>query len=432
MIKYQKKVLDNGLIAITAPMENTEAATLMVLTGVGSRYEEKSKNGISHFLEHMFFKGTTKRPKSGQVHRDLDKIGADHNAFTSKETTGFWVKCAGKDFDEGIDIVSDILFAPLFKNEEIERERGVIFQEISMYEDEPRRRVWDIFESELFGDRPIGWEIAGTKETVSGITRKDIIEFKQKHYFAENMLVVVAGKIDNEAVYRKINKTFGRIKSGKSGKIKKISVKEKIPLQKGGVKIISKDSDQTHLAVGARGYDIFDERKYAMELLTVILGGNFSSRLVMEIREKLGLAYYVFSHAGEYTDCGYVGIGAGVAHENLEKTLKKISDILANLVNKPVSAGDLDDAKSYIRGQMALKIEGSDDIAEFCAGQQFFYKKIKQPEEIFKKIEKVSKNDILKVAKDIFSPANLRAVAIGRQDNKKEVYYKNVLCRQNK
>ena len=152
MIRFQKKVLNNGLTVITAPMENTEAATLMVLTGVGSRHEEKSKNGISHFLEHMFFKGTKKRPNVGQVHRDLDKIGADHNAFTSKETTGFWVKCAGGDFDVGVDIVSDILFAPLFKEEEVERERGVIFQEISMYEDEPRRRIWDIFENAVFGD----------------------------------------------------------------------------------------------------------------------------------------------------------------------------------------------------------------------------------------------------------------------------------------
>ncbi|MGB9680866.1 MAG: M16 family metallopeptidase, partial [Minisyncoccia bacterium] len=175
MIHFERKVLANGLRIIAAPMTNTEAVTLLVLVGTGSRYETKETNGISHFLEHLFFKGTKSRPKPGQVHKDLDKIGASHNAFTSKETTGFWVKLAPKYFNIGLDIISDIILEPLFLPEEIEKERGVILQEINMYEDEPRRKVWDILENVLFGDQPMGWDVTGTKENILKITRSDIL-----------------------------------------------------------------------------------------------------------------------------------------------------------------------------------------------------------------------------------------------------------------
>jgi len=428
MINFQKKTLKNGLRVILAPMENTETATFMVLVGVGSRYETKNISGVSHFLEHMFFKGTKSRPKLGQVHRDLDRIGASHNAFTSKETTGFWVKSSAKDFGVGLGIVSDILLEPLFKKEEIEKERGVILQEISMYEDEPRRKVWEVLENVLYGDNPIGWDIVGTKESVNKIRRKNILDYRTKNYLSKNMVVIATGNIDTKKVFNEIEKRFSKTKKGKNKLAKKIKIVQKSPR----VKVINKDSDQAHLALALRAYDMFDEKRYALNLLAIMLGGNMSSRLLMEIREKLGLAYYVFAFGDQYTDCGYLGIGAGVAHEKLEKTVKKIGEISKLLKRKGVSRNELKFAKSFLRGQMAMKLETSDDVASFCASQELFYKKILQPEDILKKIEKISQSDILSVVKEVFNPNRISMATIGNQEDsvKKEKFYKLLISKQ--
>ncbi|MEK7069617.1 MAG: pitrilysin family protein [Patescibacteria group bacterium] len=275
MINFEKKVLDNGLRVIMAPMSNTEAVTLLVLVGVGSRYETKEINGISHFLEHMFFKGTKSRPESGQVNKDLDKIGADYNAFTTKESTGFWVKTSAKDFDAGLDIVSDILLEPLFKKEEMEKEKGVISQEIDMYEDNPKRKVQTVLESVIFGDQPVGWDIAGDKKSVASIKREDIINYEAENYLSGNMIVVVAGNFVKKDIFKKISSAFDPIKKGNRRKFAKTETSQK----EARVKIINKKTDQTHLALAIRAYDMYDKNRYALGLLSILLGGNSSSRL---------------------------------------------------------------------------------------------------------------------------------------------------------
>lgn len=434
MLNYEKKVLDNGLRVIVAPMENIEATTLLVLVGVGSRHENKNINGVSHFLEHLFFKGTKSRPKPGQVHKELNKIGATYNAFTAKEETGFWVKSSAKDFDISLDIVSDILLEPLFKNEEIEKERGVILQEISMYEDDPRRRILDIMENVLYGNQPLGWDIAGTKKTVNNIKRTDIVKYESDNYLSKNMVVIVAGNIDKKTAFKKIKNVFSRIRKGANKPFQRIKISQKSPQ----IKIIKKDSDQTHFALAFRGYDMFDEKRYILNLLSVTLGGNMSSRLFTEIREKLGLAYYVYSWGDQYNDCGYLGMAAGIPHEKIEKIINKITEIIKEIKEKSVSQKELDLAKGFIRGQMALKFETSDEIASFIAGQELFYKKILQPEEILKKIEKVNQNDILRIGKEIFNPARANLAIIGQPrsaarregDNRKdEELYKKIFLK---
>ncbi|MCX6731457.1 MAG: pitrilysin family protein [Candidatus Parcubacteria bacterium] len=425
MLNYEKKVLENGLRVIVAPMENTEATTLLALVKAGSRGETKKLNGISHFLEHLFFKGTKSRPKPGQVTKELNRVGAAYNAFTSKENTGFWVKSSAKDFDLGLDIVSDILLEPLFKKEEIEKERGVILQEISMYEDDPRRRVLDIMENVLYGDQPLGWDIAGTKETVKNIKRADVINYEEKNYLAGDTVVVAAGNIESKIVFKKIEKIFKRVRQGKNKTFSPARISGKFSK----VKIIKKDSDQTHLAIAFNGYDMFDEKRHILNLLSVILGGNSSSRLYMEIREKLGLAYYVYGWGDQYTDTGYLGMGAGIPHQKMGLVIKKIISIIKEIKEKSVSQKDLNDAKSFIRGQMALRFETSDEIASYIAGQELFYKKILQPEEILKKIEKVNQSDILRIGREIFRPARANLAVIGQQegDKKNEEQYKKIL-----
>jgi predicted Zn-dependent peptidase len=415
-MKYERRILKNGLRAIAVPMKNTETVTLLVLVGTGSRYETKNINGISHFLEHLFFKGTKSRPKPGQIHRALDRIGAEHNAFTSKELTGFWVKSSYSDFDVSLDIISDILLEPIFKKEEIEKERGVIFQEKSMYEDLPSRKAAVILENVLYGDTPLGRDIIGTDESIKKIERSEIINYLKGHYSGSNAVVTVAGNIDAKTAFSKIECAFTRITKGKTNLFKKAKDFQKIPQ----IKLIEKKTDQMHLAVGLRAYDNFDERKYALSLLATILGGNFSSRLWMEIREKLGLAYYVGAEGEQYSDVGYLGIRAGIPHEKLAKVLEKIVETLKKIKQKGVSDKELKDAKSFTRGHLALSLESSDEVATFYGEQELLLKKILRPEEILKRIEKISKRDILRIGKDIFRSSKINVVAIGQHPNVKE------------
>ncbi len=394
-------------------MKDTQAATLWALFGTGSKYEIKKNNGISHFLEHLFFKGTKSRPHPNQIVRELDRIGAQKNAFTSKEYTGYYVKAAAKYFDVGLNVVSDILLEPLFKKEEIEKERGVILQEIAMYEDDPRRQAYELFEDLMYGDQPAGWDTAGTPETVNNIKRDDILKYKNSHYLTSNGVVAVAGNIDPETAFVKVERAFKNMSDGR--KIAKLKVKER--QKKPKVKFKKKDLDQTHLRLGVRAYPMYDERRYALQVLATIFGGTWSSYLWREIREKRGLAYYVGASAEEYTDSGYLLATAGVAHENLPKVVKKIVEIMRHFRTKGVSDKELSFAKEYIRGSMALAFETTDEVATFLSSQELFYKKIMTPEDILKKIEAVKRSDIIKVARDIFRPEKVNLAAIGPRED---------------
>ena len=407
-MKFEKKTFSNGLRAIVAPMKDTQAITLWVLFSTGSKYETKRINGISHFLEHLFFKGTKSRPEAGQVNRELDRLGAESNAFTSKEYTGYYVKAAAKHFDTALDIVSDILIKPLFKKEEIEKERGVILQEISMYEDDPRRQAAEIFEELLYGDQPAGWDTAGYPDTVKNITRDDIVRYKQSHYLTSNAVVAVAGNIESAAAFKKVEKAFAQMARGEKLSKPQVRDAQKLP----AVKFKKKDVDQTHIRLGVRAYDMYDERRYALGVLNTILGGNWSSRLFMELREKLGLTYYVRSFMEEYTDTGYVMAAAGVPHRTLPQVAKKIIEVFKD-AKKKISPSEIKFAKEYIRGQTALAFESTDEVATFLASQELFRKKIMTPDEILAKIEKVKKDDIMKIARDIFRPSRVNLAAIG-------------------
>ncbi len=412
-MKFEKRTFKNGLRCIVAPMKDTEAVTLWALFGTGSKYETKKINGVSHFLEHLFFKGTKSRPRPGQIWKELDRIGAQRNAFTSKEYTGYYVKSSAKHFDIGLDIVSDILIEPLFKKEEVEKERGVILQEIAMYEDNPQRQAYQLIEELMYGDQPAGWEVAGTPDTVNGITRDEILKYKKSHYITANAVVVIAGNIDPEAAFAKTEKAFLRMPEGK--KLNKVKVVER--QKKPAVQFKKKDVDQTHLRLALRAYDMYDERRYALQVLATILGGNMSSYLWREIREKQGLAYYVGASVDEATDTGYLLATAGVSHANFLKTAKKIIEILKHIKSNGVTQKELDFSKEFIRGSLALVFETTDDVATFLASQELFYGRIMMPEDILSKIEKVSRSDIMKVVKDVFRRVKLNLAAITLEEN---------------
>ena len=285
---HSRKVLKNGLRLITIPMPSFESATVMVMVGAGSRYETPKNNGISHFLEHMAFKGTEKRPNAQAIASLIDGIGGEFNAFTSKEVTGYFVKSAAAHVDLSLDILADMLSNSKLDATELEKEKGVILEEINLYEDTPARKIGDIFEGLLYGDTPMGWDIAGRKEVIKAITRQDFVDYMGSLYSADNITVVVAGGVDTLIIEASAEKYFGDMKSFDTLRHTKLVENQVKP----ELTIKQKTTEQVHIAIGFRTVSIDSEEKHALSVLSAILGGGMSSRLFSEVREKRGLAYY--------------------------------------------------------------------------------------------------------------------------------------------
>ena len=416
-MKYQKHTLKNGLRIVLAPMVDTETATVIVMTGVGSRYETETENGLAHFLEHMFFKGTTKRPNTIDISRELDAIGAEYNAYTSKDHTAYYAKVAAHHWETALDVVSDLFLNATLEPEEIERERGTILQEINMYEDMPARRVGEHFEKLLYKEHPLGREILGPKKNIRSFTRRNFMKYLGRGYTAQNVVVGVAGKIDPKKVKKEIEKHFAHIRTGKKPVFKKIKQAQVKP----EISIHHKKSDQTHLIVGVRAYDMFHNDRFALSLLATILGGGMSSRLFMEVRERRGLAYSVHTGVDTYHDAGYLATQCGVEHENLEKTIDVILSEYKKIAMEPVSAEELMKAKEYVKGHFALGMEGSDDVAGYLVTQETVRHQIMLPKERNKMIDRVTSADILRVAEDIFVNKKLNMAIIGPHTNNKRL-----------
>ncbi len=410
----RKTTLKNGLRIITVPQKTSQAVTVLVLVGTGSKYETKETNGISHFLEHMYFKGTKKRPSNLIISETLDKIGGIYNAFTSEEYTGYFAKVAASHFEKALGWTSDIYLNSLLPQREIEKERGVIIEEINMYFDTPMIYIGELWKNLLYGDQPAGWDVAGTKESVRNISRQDLIKYMNSQYTASNTVVCVAGKISSFQAMEKIKNYFSKIKEKKPRAKSPVIEKQKKP----ETLIFPKETDQTHLALGVRAYNLFHPQKYTLELLGVILGGMMSSRLFTEIREKLGIAYYIKTSAECDPDAGYLITQAGIDNQKIDGGISAILKEYKKISQKKIPASELKKAKDNLKGKLALTLESSDAQASFYAGQEILEKRILSPEELFKKIDKVSVNDILKVAKDIFRPDRLNLALIGPFKNK--------------
>jgi predicted Zn-dependent peptidase len=416
-MNYKKTTLKNGLRIITAPMKDTQTATIFVMVGVGSRYETDKERGISHFIEHMMFKGTKKRPNTQAIANELDAIGGEFNAFTGKTATAYYAKSDAKHLDTILDVISDMYLNSKFETKEIERERGTILQELNMYEDMPMRSVEDVFEGLLYGDQKLGREIIGTKETISGVKRNDFVDYMKRFYLANDTVICVAGKIEETKVIKKVEKLFAEIKQGEKPQYEKVQEKQ----SEAKLKIKSKKTDQTHLVLGVRTYPEENKDKYVLSLLSIILGGNMSSRLFINVRERQGLAYYVHTSSDAYPDAGYLATSAGVEHKNLVKTVDIILKEYKKIATKKVSKEELKKAKDFIKGKSVMGLESSSSVASFLVGQEVSNGKILTPAEIFRKIDKVSAEDILRVAKDIFVNEKLNLALIGPHKKSKEL-----------
>lgn len=405
---FKRIILKNGLRVILAPQKGL-AATALVLVGAGSEYETKNINGLSHFLEHLMFKGTVNRPRPGEISEELDSLGAEYNAFTSQEYTGYWAKAQKGKLSQVLDIVSDLYLNPIFNVQEMDKERGVIIEEINMYEDTPMRSVHEIFAKLLYGDQPAGWDIAGTKENIRSITKENITAYRDKHYVAPATAVVIAGDFDEKRITRLVGDIFSGMKHGR--KIAKPKVKES--QSKPAVMVKFKESDQAHLVIGVRAFDTFDKRRPAMQVLSDVIGGGMSSRLFKKIRDELGAAYYVRAGGEFFLDYGHFSVSAGVDHAKLEVVIKAILGEFERLADELVDKNELQRAKDHMVGNFILGLESSDELAGFYGSQEIMSEKLLKPSQIIDKIQSVTSEEVRGLAKAIFKNDSLNLALIG-------------------
>jgi predicted Zn-dependent peptidase len=369
----------SGLQTVLLPRTEGETVTFLVLIGVGSRYETPRQAGLSHFLEHMFFKGTQMRPTAKEIAEDLDNVGGEFNAFTGEEYTGYYVKVASKHLEHAADVVADILLRSKFPAEEIERERGVIIEEIRMYTDTPMRHIAHLWNAAMYGDHPLGRRIDGSIATVSSFARRDFLGYTSKHYHTGNAVVAVAGNFDPAAVEKLLAKLFADLPKG-AATVPRTAPK-KMPQQR-LVHEWRKSLDQTHLIIGVPGVSLRDERRWAAELLAAILGGGMSSRLFISVRERNGLAYAIRTSNDTYTDTGSFATQAGVRTDKAEQATALILAEYDQVMKDGVTAQELAKAKEMMRGGMLLHLEETNALAVFCGSQAILEGGIQTPDEI--------------------------------------------------
>ncbi len=411
--------LPNGLTLLTAPVDGAKTTAVLVLFGTGSKHETRAESGLSHFLEHMFFKGTTNRPSALALSSELDRLGAEYNAFTGKEYTGYWIKSGSANADKALAIVADMLINPLFVAEEIEREKGVIIEELNMYQDNPMWYIEDLFEGLLYGDTPAGWDTIGTKDTINSFKRENFTDYYHKQYGADTSFLIVAGQIPDN-LEELANKYFSAFP--KSAYQPKIATAE---TQNGAQsKFFVKTTDQAHLSLGVRTYPYAHENNFIMQIISLLLGGSMSSRLFINLRERNGLAYYVRANNEHYTDTGYLTARAGVPVNKLAEAIKIIMAEYQRLKTELVSEDELSKVKSMLIGKLPLTLEGADEMAQWYGRQAVLFfqqttgeKKIITPEEFLNKVNQVSAEDVQRVANEIFINDRLNLAVISPQQD---------------
>ncbi|GAB4026713.1 MAG: pitrilysin family protein [Candidatus Microgenomates bacterium] len=400
--------LSNGVRVLLVPMVGVESVTTMILVKTGSRNEPEEQAGISHVLEHMVFKGTKKYPSPMAIAEAVDGVGAEQNAFTSKEYTGYYITSAAQHLPLALDIQAEMLTVPLLPQDDLTREREVIVEEINMYEDQPMAKAGEEFENLMYGGSCLGREIIGTKETVRATTSEHLRSYLNKWYYGGNVLVVVAGKItDKSKVTKLIEEKLGVMKQGgimdytSAGGYGKVEAK-----------LCKKKTEQAHFYMGVPGLSMYDPRRFALQLAQVVLGGGMSSRLFNEIREKRGLAYYVKADMDMTYDTGYLAVRAGVKLEQLSEALKVVKEELLKL-GSTITEAELAKAKEYVLGRMPLSLEESMGVAQFFGMQTLIKDEVIQPDQVVKKVKAVTMEEVRTVCGELIKESEIRSVVVG-------------------
>ena len=415
-MKHTKTVLSNGLTIIEVPSKDAESVVVDIFVKTGSRSETPKENGISHFLEHFLFKGTKKFPTTLAITELIDSIGGEMNANTGKEHTQYYIKAKSSHMPLLFEVLTDMLQNPLLDKEELEREKGVIVEEINMYQDMPIAQIENVLEGAMWPKDSLGMDTAGTKKTVTKFTREMFADYMNRHYQMPNMIIGISGKYNRKKLQELIKQYWSKQPKRRFH----VHDKAKDKQSRSRVAIQYKDTEQAHLVLGFKAFDYEDKRNNAASMLSAILGGGMSSRLFTEVRERRGLAYYVRASVGSYDGTGVFGISSGVQVTKINEAIKVIVDEIRKIRDFSVDAKELKKAKEYIKGKSTLMLEDNQARLDWFLEQTAFHKKIETPQQFFDAIDKITAKDIQKVAKDIFKEKNLTLAVIGPYKSDKQ------------
>jgi len=405
---YKRTTLDNGLTVVTCPMPGTRSVGVALACGAGACYERDEEAGISHFIEHLCFKGTTKRPTPHDVSSEIEGVGGILNASTGREETVYWAKVTRSHMSTALDLLFDVTVHSMFEPVEIEKERQVVIEEINMNLDIPQQRVSMLIDSLLWPDQPLGRDIAGTKETVGSIQRGALLSYLGRQYRAGNIVACVAGDVTHDAVLAEIDalsQGFAPEKPEKTYKADATQFQARVGIDR-------RDGEQAHVCLGLHGMSRCDERRFAIDTLNVVLGGGMSSRLFTEIRENRGLAYDIHSYVEHFLTTGTFAVYAGVDPSKLEECIEAVLGQLHSM-KSGVGADELSRAKELTKGRLELRMEDTQNTALWCAGQQLLNHEILSVEEVAQRIDAVSEDDIVAVAEEYLVPEHLSVAVVG-------------------
>lgn len=414
---YKLNKLSNRLRVLAVSLPSMKSSTITIWVKTGSRNETKQIGGISHFLEHMVFKGSKKRPSAKEIAVVIDSIGGEFNASTSKEWTNFHIKTRNEAFPIAFDVLSDMVLNPLLKSEDIEREKGVILEELAMYEDTPMFRIGDVFENLIYKGNSLGRDIIGTRDSIKNIKRVDFVKYRERYYGIDNILITVAGGVKEKDVLRLAEKYFRSLKNNSKEKIRKFKTDQKKPR----VSLHSKKIEQAHFILGFLGNQLGNKDRFVEATLAIILGRGMSSRLFTEVREKRGLAYSIRTSTDRCVDTGYMGTYAGVDIKRIDEAIKVVLNEHYKLASgeNTITEDELDKAKEYSKGHLALYLEDTRSVGSFFGIRELLLGKIDTPENIYEGIDKVTIDDVLRVSKEFFVPERLNLAIIGPYNDQK-------------
>lgn len=402
-----KTVLENGITVVSEPVPGFRSCSIGLWIKTGSRYESASQAGLSHFMEHMLFKGTERRTAE-RISQDMDGVGAQINAFTEKEHTCFYARVVEQHFDLAWDVLSDMLLHSLLDAEELEREKGVILEEIAMYEDNPEDVAYEVFHGSLWPNHPLGLPILGNRASIAAYTPADLRDYMRSHYTAERLVVAVAGNVEHEDIVRRV-----RAWDLPSEAAPLDLTQGGVPVPQMGAVLKYRDDEQENLCLGVPGISLVDERRYAMVLLDSVLGGSMSCRLVQEIREKRGLAYSVGTFQSGYLDCGTFGIYAGVSPDKADEVLTLCRQVVDDVCQRGITAEELQRTKEYVKGTLALGLESTSARMMRLAKTESLFGRYIDADEAGERIDAVSGDAVLQVAREVLGAGPLHLVAVG-------------------
>jgi predicted Zn-dependent peptidase len=409
---FEKTELQNGIRVLTAPFPQVGSVSCFVMLSAGSRYETPESKGIAHFAEHMFFKGTERRPTARTISTEIDAIGGEFNAFTGKELTGYYVRCGTETRDTALDVLADMLLHSKFDETEIAKEKGVILEEMNVYLDTPQRYVGNVYDRLLYADQPLGWDILGTRETVEGASRETFTAYLDTWYRPERMVVGIGGRI-GEGLTEKLEELLGGIEPRPTGAASTVE----LPPDASPVLLHTKASEQAHLILGVRGYPIGHPNRYALQLLAVVLGGGMSSRLFTEVRERRGLGYYVHAGNTAYTDAGTFYASAGVDVARVDEAITTILGELRKIAHETVPGDELEKARGYAKGRFVLRLESPQGTIQYGLRREVLEGEIEEPDELLRELDLVTAEDVQRVAKDLFEDKRLYLALVGPFDD---------------